>query len=88
MAITSSAKKAIRVSARKRVFNLHRKDALSDIKKKIARFMKEHKINDARALLPKLYKATDKATKSYLKKNTAARIKSRITIFVNKVSTK
>lgn len=85
MAITSSAKKAIRVAARRRVFNLHRKDAIADAIKKIKRLIKEKKIKEAQALLPVAYKALDKATKTkYLKKNTATRKKSRLAKLINK----
>ena len=85
MAITSSAKKAIRVAARKRVFNLRRKDAIADAVKKIKRLIKEKKIKEAQAFLPTVYKALDKAVKTkYLKKNTAAHKKSRLAKFINK----
>lgn len=79
MAITSSAKKAIRASARKRVFNLRRKEALHDTTKA---FMKAAAVKDASQaakLLPAAYAAIDKATKrGTIKKNTAARKKSRL----------
>ncbi|MFA6273499.1 MAG: 30S ribosomal protein S20 [Candidatus Paceibacterota bacterium] len=85
MAITSSAKKAIRVAARKRVFNLRRKDAVANAVKKISRLVKEKKIKEAQALLPMAYKAIDKAVKTkFFKKNTAARKKSRLAKFINK----
>ena len=85
MAITSSAKKAIRVAARKRVFNLRRKDAIADAVKKIKRLIKEKKVEEAQAFLPTVYKALDKAVKTkYLKKNTAAHKKSRLAKFINK----
>ena len=85
MAITSSAKKAIRVAARKRVFNLRRKDAIADAVKKIKRLIKEKKVKEAQAFLPTVYKALDKAVKTkYLKKNTAANKKSRLAKFINK----
>ena len=85
MAITSSAKKAIRVAARKRVFNLRRKDAIADAVKKIKRLIKEKKVEEAQAFLPTVYKALDKAVKTkYLKKNTAARKKSRLAKLINK----
>lgn len=84
MAITSSAKKAIRSSARKRFFNMRRKSGLAGMKKKIQRFLKEGKKKEAHALLPQMYQAVDKAAKSYLNKNTAARIKSRLTLLVHK----
>ena len=50
MAITSSAKKAIRVAARKRVFNLRRKNAVTNAVKKIKRLIKEKKNKDANGL--------------------------------------
>jgi len=87
MAITSSAKKAIRVSARKRIFNLRRKSALTDVTKKIKRLIQDKKIADAKALLPEVYKTIDKAVKTkYLKQNTGSRMKSRIAASLNKVS--
>jgi small subunit ribosomal protein S20 len=87
MAITSSAKKAIRSSARKRVFNLRSNKKIDDVLKKIKRFIETGKIGEVKALLPIAYKAIDKATKKkFLKKNTASRMKSRLTKFVNKRS--
>lgn len=89
MAITSSAKKAIRVSARKRIFNLRRKDAIISTKKKIQQLVKAGKVSDAMAFLPQAYRAIDKAMKTkYIKKNAAARMKSRIAAFVNKANKK
>ncbi|HEY4499125.1 MAG TPA: 30S ribosomal protein S20 [Candidatus Paceibacterota bacterium] len=89
MAITSSAKKANRASARKRIFNVRRKQAVDATLKSIQRLVKSGKASDAKKLLPAAYKALDKAAKTnYLKKNTAARLKSRITLLVNKVSSR
>lgn len=89
MAITSSAKKAIRASARKRIFNLRRKQGAESVLKDIRRLVKQGKSADAKKLLPAAYKALDKAAKTkYLKKNTVARLKSRVTLLVNKVSKK
>jgi small subunit ribosomal protein S20 len=89
MAITSSAKKAIRAAARKRVFNLHRKKDINEVSKKIERFIKDGKAGEAKALLPEAYKAIDKAAKTnLLKKNTASRMKSRLTLSVNKIAKK
>ena len=85
MAITSSAKKAIRSSARKRIFNLHRKTALLRASRKIERAVKEGSIKEAIALLPAAYTAIDKAAKTnFLKKNTAARMKSRLAQFIQR----
>ena len=86
MAITSSAKKAIRNSARKHVFNLQRKRAIDSVKRDMRKLVKAKKIDEAKALLPRAYKAIDKAEKTNLiKKNTASRMKSRITLSINKL---
>jgi len=85
MAITSSAKKATRASLRKRVFNVRIKRGFENEIKDIQKFVKEGKIKEAEKALPIAYKAIDKAMKKdYIKKNTAARYKSRLTLFVNK----
>jgi len=79
MANTSSAKKAERASLRKRVFNLRHKKAVHDTVKEISRAI-TGKSKDATKMLPALYKAVDKAAKhGTLNKNTASRMKSRIT---------
>ena len=79
MPITSSAKKALRASKHKAVFNLKRKDAISDTVKKIKKLIGAKKIKDAEALMPKAYQAIDKACKTNLiHKNTASRKKSRL----------
>ena len=89
MAITSSAKKAIRASARKRVFNVRRKNAIDTAVKNLRRAVREGKIAEAKKLLPEASKAIDKGAKTkFVKKNTAARMKSRLTLLVNKVSRK
>ena len=79
MAITSSAKKAIRSSARKRVFNLRRKDALRDTTKELLKKLAAKDVAEAEKLLPAAYKAIDKAKKrGVIKGNTANRKKSRL----------
>ncbi len=79
MAITSSAKKAVRVSAKKHVFNLRRKDVLRDTTKLLNKTLIAKDVKGAEALLSKAYKAIDKAKKTgVIKANTAARKKSRL----------
>jgi small subunit ribosomal protein S20 len=79
MAIIQSAKKAIRSSARKRVFNLRRKEALHDATKSLQKALAAGDAAAAEKLLPTAYKAIDKAMKrGVIKKNTAARKKSRL----------
>ena len=76
MPITQSAKKALRQSIRRRARNLKRSETYkSAVKhlKKLAATSKE----EAKKLLPKAYKAIDKAAKiGIIKKNKAARLKS------------
>ncbi len=79
MAITSSAKKAIRSSAKKHVFNLRRKDAMKDTTKSLTKALAAKDITGAEKLLPAAYAAIDKAKKrGVIKANTADRKKSRI----------
>lgn len=79
MAITSSAKKAIRASARKHVFNLRRKVALHDATKSLTKALAAKDIAGAEKLLPAAYKAIDKACKTgVIKSNTANRKKARL----------
>ncbi len=78
MANTSSAKKAQRSAQKRRVFNARRKKAMKDAVKDMGKFVLSKSIKEATATLPKLYKAIDKAAKEgTIKKNTAARMKSR-----------
>ena len=79
MANIRSAKKAHRASLRRRVFNVRRTKAAKDAVKDIARTIAAKDKKAAEAMLPALYKAIDKAAKGgTLKKNTAARMKSRL----------
>lgn len=79
MAITSSAKKAIRASAKKRIFNLRRINTLRDTTKAIQKAVAAKDAKGAEKLLPAAYAAIDKAMKrGVIKKNTAARKKSRL----------
>lgn len=89
MAITSSAKKAIRVAARRRIFNLRRKRAVGEVEARVRRFIAAGKTGDAQKLVPALYKAIDKAAKTnYIKKGAAARKKSRIVALIQKTASK
>lgn len=80
MANTSSAKKAQRASLKKRVFNVRRKKAIHDNMKEVERALSSGSKDVAAKALPSLYQAIDKAAgRGTIKKNTAARMKSRIT---------
>jgi len=79
MPITTSAKKALRGSKRKRVFNLRRKNEMQNVVKEYKKLVLAKKTDEAQKLIPKLQKAIDKARKTgIIKKNTASRKKSRL----------
>ena len=85
MPITTSAKKGLRGSARKQVFNLRRKRAMKDVLKKAQKLIAAGKTKEAQELLPQAYKAIDKAEKrGVIKKNTASRKKSRLSAQIKK----
>ena len=85
MPITKSAKKALRQNKTRRERNLRRLDVLRDTLKRIKKLIAENKKEEAIKLLPVAYKAIDKAAKTgVIKKNTAARKKSRITKFIGR----
>ncbi|OHA17982.1 MAG: 30S ribosomal protein S20 [Candidatus Taylorbacteria bacterium RIFCSPHIGHO2_01_FULL_46_22b] len=85
MAITSSAKKAIRVAEHRQVFNVHRKQMILSLERQVRKALTAGDVSGAKALLPKMYQAIDKAAKTkFIKKNTAARMKSRVAARVNK----
>lgn len=88
MPVTKSAKKALRQNQKRRKRNLLYKNKIKDLRKKIRKLVEEKKIKEAEALLPDFYKAVDKAAKeNVIKKNTAARKKSRIVKFIAKAKT-
>ena len=79
MPITKSAKKAIRVTSRKKVVNDARKKSMKDAIKKIEKAIKVAKGAEVAKLLPVAYQAIDKAVKAHIiNKNNAARKKSRL----------
>jgi small subunit ribosomal protein S20 len=89
MAITSSAKRAIRVSARKHVQNIRRTETMKGEVKTLRKLAEGGKAKEAEAALSLAYKAIDKAAKTgVIKKNTAARKKSRLVAFMKKQAAK
>ena len=89
MAITKGAKKAVRSSERKRVFNIRTNSALRDVVKDIKKAIVAGKGTEAKAMLPAAYKAIDKAAKrGVIKDNTADRKKSRLSAAIKKATTK
>lgn len=72
MAITASAKKAHRASLRKRVFNVRRKRAMTNLVKDVRKSKSSEDLSKA-------FQAIDKAAKrGVIKKNTASRKKARL----------
>lgn len=87
MPITSSAKKALRASKKKRVYNIRHRDAFMSVVKEVRKLVSDKKAKDAMKLLPKAYSEIDKAAKTgFIKKNTADRKKSRLAALVKKAS--
>lgn len=85
MPITKSAKKALRQNIRRRARNLVYKKKMKALIKEVRGLVGEKKIEEAKKLLPQIYKILDKAAKvNVINKNTAGRRKSRITKLVNK----
>jgi small subunit ribosomal protein S20 len=88
MPITTSAKKAIRQSSRKRVFNMRRKNKVEDAIRKVKKLAASGS-KEVKSALSLAYKAIDKAAKGFtLNKGTASRMKSRLNAFVKKLSKK
>ncbi|HRH26387.1 MAG TPA: 30S ribosomal protein S20 [Candidatus Paceibacterota bacterium] len=87
MPITSSAKKALRASKKKRVFNLRRKNNIDNAIKTVKRLVADKKGSEATKALAAAYAALDKAAKGKLiKKNAASRRKARLAAFVKKTA--
>jgi len=86
MPITKGAKKAHRASLRKRVFNDRRKRTMKNAVKQIKNFVTQKDKDGANSSLSLAYKAIDKAAKrGIIKKNTAARKKSRLSKIIAKI---
>ncbi len=85
MAITKSAKKALRQSKRRNVMNSQQKKKIKNLIKEVKILVEQNKTEEAKKLLPQIYKALDKtAKKNVIKKNTASRKKSRIAKMINR----
>ena len=89
MAITQSAKKALRQNTRRKARNIKRKDKMKDVIKEIRALIEQKKFKEAEKFLPQVYQTLDKTAKvGTIKKNTASRRKSRLTKALNKAQTK
>ena len=87
MPITKSAKKALRQAKKRRLQNNRRKSKFRSLVKEFRKAVAAKDFDKAKQLLPSVYKNLDKAAKTkVIKKNTAGRIKSRLTISLNKTA--
>ena len=79
MPIKQAAKKALRQSLKRQKRNLNYYFKIKDLVKKVRHLVSQKKIDEGKKLLPEIYQALDKAAKKgVIKKNAAARQKSRI----------
>jgi small subunit ribosomal protein S20 len=82
---TLSAKKALRQNIRRRKRNLQKKEALKKAIKNFRKLVTAQKIDEAKEELKKVFSLLDKAAKTnVIKKNKAARLKSRNSKFLQK----
>lgn len=80
MPITKSAKKALRLDKKRRARNILRKRKFRGLVKEFRQAVSGKNFDQAKALLPRVYKALDKAAKTNtIRKNKASRLKSRLT---------
>lgn len=85
MPITDSAKKSIRKNKKRKARNKKRKNKIKELKKEIEAFLDKKEFDKAKEVLPKFYKAVDKAAnKGIIKKNTAARKKSKMSKLIDR----
>jgi small subunit ribosomal protein S20 len=87
MAITQSAKKAIRQNERRKAQNSVYKNKIKSLVKEVRSLVLNKKEAEAKKLLPEIYAILDKSAKrGIIKKNNASRRKSRLTKMVDRAS--
>lgn len=85
MAITKSAKKAIRQSKRRNERNSIYRDKMKKLIKEAKSLVLAKKNDEAKKILPEIYAILDKSAKiGLIKKNNASRRKSRLTKLIEK----
>ena len=85
MPITKSAQKALRQNAKRASKNRGYEKKIKNLIKKTRVLIIEKKIEEAKKILPEIYKILDKAAKTnVIKKNTASRKKSRLAKLIAK----
>ncbi len=84
---TKSAKKALRQNKKRRQRNLVYKEKIKKLVKEVRILCANKKVEEAKKILPQVYKLIDKAAKvGVIKKNTAARKKSKIAKLIFQIS--
>ncbi|PIZ56902.1 30S ribosomal protein S20 [bacterium (Candidatus Torokbacteria) CG_4_10_14_0_2_um_filter_35_8] len=85
MPIKKSAAKRLRQSIKRHTHNLKIKNAYKEPVKKFRNLLSEGKTEEAKKLTSTIYKKLDKTAKAHvIRKNKAARLKSRLTKLLNK----
>lgn len=85
MPIKASAKKELRKAKKRRLLNLARQKAMREALKKVKKLILAGKKDEAKKMISAAYQAIDKAAKrGVIKKNAAARKKSRLMKALNK----
>ncbi|MBI2113324.1 MAG: 30S ribosomal protein S20 [Candidatus Wildermuthbacteria bacterium] len=86
MPITSSAKKALRQSIKRKAKNLISRNKLKNLLRQERLLISQKNVEEAKKLLSQVFKSLDKAAKTGLiKANTAARRKSRLAKAIAKI---
>lgn len=87
MANTVTALKRVRITERRTAINRTRKTRLRHGIRSMRRLLESKDVKSATALVPKTYSLIDRAAKwGIIKKNTAARYKSRLTLRLRKLA--
>ncbi|MFA5080108.1 MAG: 30S ribosomal protein S20 [Candidatus Paceibacterota bacterium] len=87
MPITTSNKKRLRQNVKRRADNVQKKRDIKILTKEFETLIANKKVEESKAILPKIYKAIDKAAKNgVLKENTASRKKALYARHLNKLT--
>lgn len=88
MANTVSALKRVRMTERKTAINRMRRSRLRRQVRAMRRLLEHKDAEGAKKLIPETFSVVDRAAKwGVIKKNTAARYKSRLTLRLRKIAT-
>lgn len=87
MPIKKSAKKSLKQNKKRHAKNVRTKNSMKELLKETRLLIAKGKKEEVLKKLPKIYKTVDKAAKKrVIAKNTAARMKSRMTKAVNNLT--